>query len=564
VIGCRGIDVFGPISFIMDGKGNDLMKKPRTVHPLLLALFPTLFLYSHNMVEYSFDVVFVPLVVIVVLTLVLWGLLGVILHNAAKSGLVVSLFLLLFFTYGHVYEMVWYFFAVRPFTFGAENVLLPAFALLLAAGTFLIFRAGRDFSRLTRFANFMSVILLAVTAITIITSYLTAEPAREQDRRAEQREIAARNSVAATQPDIYYIILDAFARADILAEIYNYPNSALYNYLDQRGFYIAHRTGANYCQTMLSLSSTLNYKYLDAATDGFISDSNDRRPLKRMVYNNRAMKFLREHGYTIMAFASGSAPTEFRNADVFIEPVGKLWFLDEFQSGLLNTTPLPHLVPRMDRIPFMGEEFSHPQADARREMVRRTYDLLPKIPQRKSPKFVFVHVVMPHPPFLFGPNGEERNPRGVFHLADGNALIGRYIRNREDYIGLYRNQLMFIEKKTIAALEGILANSAQPPIIVLQSDHGPGAYLNWENSDSTNMRERLGILNAYYLPGSGDTLLWETITPVNTFRVIFNHYFDANLEILKDENYFSLWSKPYWFMPVGQAVKQDRPSAPQR
>ena len=51
--------------------------------------------------------------------------------------------------------------------------------------------------------------------------------------------------------------------------------------------------------------------------------------------------------------------------------------------------------------------------------------------------------------------------------------------------------------------------------------------------------ERMGILNAYYLPKGGNKTLYKTITPVNSFRKIFNHYFKTDYKILDDVSYFS-------------------------
>jgi hypothetical protein len=42
------------------------------------------------------------------------------------------------------------------------------------------------------------------------------------------------------------------------------------------------------------------------------------------------------------------------------------------------------------------------------------------------------------------------------------------------------------------------------------------------------------ILNAYFLPGEGAAGLYPSITPVNTFRLIFDVYFGADLELLED------------------------------
>lgn len=533
------------------------MKTGKPVHPLLLALFPTLFLYSHNMNDYPLSVVVVPLLATIVFMLLCWLALRLILRHAVKAALGVSLLLLLFFSYGHLYDLLWYPFAVRPFTFGAEYVLLPLCGLVFLVGMVLLRRTHRDLSLLTRWANYAAVLLLVVPVISIALTGLTAGKDMPTGEDSGDEVSSAVPAPLADPPDIYYLILDGFAREDILAELYDYPHSALPAALEQRGFFVARRAGANYCQTALSLASSLNYKYLDPAEDGYEPNSTDRAPLTHMIANNRVMKYLQARGYTTVACATGYDPTALRNADVFLEPVGKVWFLDEFQSGLLQTTPVPHLVPEMDCLPFIGGGLSHPQANSRRKMIRRIFEMLGEMPARKSPKFVFAHLITPHPPFLFGPRGEELNPEGVFDLSDGNAFFSRYGKSRRDYLTGYRNQLMYIEQLVIAMVDAILANSTRPPIIILQADHGPGAYLDWNSSTRSNIRERLGILNACYFPDGGDTLLYDTITPVNTFRSVFRHYFGEDLELLPDESYFSLWNNPYWFVPVGNQVRGD-------
>ena len=46
------------------------------------------------------------------------------------------------------------------------------------------------------------------------------------------------------------------------------------------------------------------------------------------------------------------------------------------------------------------------------------------------------------------------------------------------------------------------------------------------------------ILNAYYLPGyDGD--LYATISPVNSFRLVFNSYFGGEYDMLEDVSYYS-------------------------
>jgi hypothetical protein len=55
------------------------------------------------------------------------------------------------------------------------------------------------------------------------------------------------------------------------------------------------------------------------------------------------------------------------------------------------------------------------------------------------------------------------------------------------------------------------------------------------------VQEKFGILNAYYLPGvdPASAGLNDRISPVNSFRIVFNAYFGADLPLLPDQTYLS-------------------------
>jgi len=86
-------------------------------------------------------------------------------------------------------------------------------------------------------------------------------------------------------------------------------------------------------------------------------------------------------------------------------------------------------------------------------------------------------------------------------------------------------------------IQSILKNSSIPPIIIIQGDHGPSHF-----DEAT----RMGNLNAYYFPNA-QPALYSSITPVNTFRLLFNTYFGTEFNLLKDTSYYSEYPYAYRF-----------------
>jgi len=98
-------------------------------------------------------------------------------------------------------------------------------------------------------------------------------------------------------------------------------------------------------------------------------------------------------------------------------------------------------------------------------------------------------------------------------------------------------------------------NSSNPPIIILQGDHGPAFYTT-SKIETTCLSERTSILNAYYLPNLHINPLYEHITPVNSFRVIFNAYFSTHFELQDDLIFYNGNSKGFTFTDITKESKQ--------
>ena len=514
-----------------------MMKKAIIIHPLLFAVYPILFLYSHNLGEAAFQDTLIPFAITVGFTMSAWVVLGLVLKNWKKSGIIVSLFLVLFFSYGYF----------RTPLKCKELVLLMSsvWILLFIFGSFYTAKSKKDFTTATMVLNVVACILIVLPMINIAIYLFGNSGKFGHNNNSMVLQTDLQSTIKEqSYPDIYFIILDAYAREDILREIYDYDNSEFLNFLRQKGFYIADRSFSNYCQTGLSIGSCFNLSYLDWLVKQIGQDCKDREPLEEIIKNSFVITYLRKHGYKIVAFSSDRFEVDLDNADVYLKPEKSV---NLFDNAVMNMTPLPDI---------MVARKKYNEFDKFRQKILFTLDNLGKVAGTfQSPKFVFAHVEIPHPPFVFGPNGEPRNTEIRLYDHDGSDLIRPGRLSLEEYRRYYIDQIIFINGRMQKVINEILDSSKRPPIIMILGDHGPRSMTDWENMEKTNVHECMSNLNAYYLPENGDKLLYPEITMVNSFRVILHHYFGESCALLPDKSYFSNDLYPYKFYDVTEKVQ---------
>lgn len=333
------------------------------------------------------------------------------------------------------------------------------------------------------------------------------------------REIHLQNR---SSPDIYVIILDGYARQDVLQDMYGHDNSEFIGWLEKRGFYVANNSHSNYTQTVYTMASFWNFDYLQP----WDSSNDYARYLFRPIQNNRVFHSLDEIGYTTVSFEGTTSFTQIRNADVYLS---NFLPLNKFETLLLVDSPLEPLSNIFD----LGLPLQTYQIHRQRLLYQ--FDMLKEIPTSiRGTKIVYTHILAPHPPFVFYQNGDIREPEFPFTLMEGSAFTG----GQEEYWNGYREQVRFVNREIVKVIDAILAKSETPPVIVLMGDHGPASMFNWDVDAPACLWERTSNLYAILLPGhQNDDTVYPSITPVNTFRVIFNTYFGTDLPILDDNTY---------------------------
>jgi hypothetical protein len=265
-------------------------------------------------------------------------------------------------------------------------------------------------------------------------------------------------------------------------------------------------------------------------------------PIWLVIRDNRVMKFLDSIGYTTIAFSTGYFYSENLNSDLYLMPPSHL--LTNYEILIGETSML--------RIPFdlMGKEIPYMGYFTHRQRILYQFEQLPEIAKMKDPTFTFVHIIAPHPPFIFGANGEALTPNQPFQMGDATDFTG----TAEEYTYSYINQLTFINRLVEDTINGILKNSDSTPIIVLQSDHGPRLYLDYESMSDSCIKESSSNFEAFLIPDGKSQVWYPEITPANIFRVVFDSYFDTKLGLLDDKVFFIKWPDLFSFEDITDKI----------
>jgi hypothetical protein len=509
-------------------------------HPFLFAFYSVAGIYSQNASQVPFDWALRPLLISFLIAFVVYTTLLFKFRDAEYAGWGTTLFIIWLFS-GHAYL-----FLLEQSSFW-RSPFGGVFAIALFSSVLLLFASrwlwGKITSRgtITVFLNVVSLTLV-LFSVWIVGSTLFRSNSQVQmiKDHVTQFEIPAAETNGIS-PDIYFIILDGYGRDDILRDLYGFDNSEFASFLRDSGFYIADQSSPNYPQTELSISSSMNLQYLDGFVEGF-GDTSDRSPLRELMQHTVLRRFLKDHGYTFVALPSAALFAQITDADAYYNTISG--GVNEFEGLVLSSTIAGVFAESW------GVELPVQSYGLHKRYILSALETLQTVPEIPGPKFVFAHILSPHPPFIFDREGNFVIPDRPYSTWDASLFPG----TTEEYIKGYTDQMVFINSEMMRVITNILEKSASPPIIIIMGDHGPGAYYDTLRLNESCLAERFSILNAYYFPDGNYELLYPSITPVNSFRVVLNQYFGADMDLLEDKNYFAGWLSPYQFTDVSDKI----------
>lgn len=492
--------------------------KLQYIHPFLFAIAPALFLWQLNLEEVTTLEAVQAMVFLIIFAGIVFGLNQLLYRNSQKAAILTSVFLFIVLVYRYIFY--------NPFL---EELMRNRYSLLISFVVIAILgyalkKTHKDLTTSTYIFTVISGMFVLMSVFQLSTGlwerYTYKAPISDESAFLKTNEKIEEEELR----DIYYIILDEYMAPDVIRDIFGYDEiDEMTNWLEEQGFFVAKSSKSNYEETVSSLPSMLNMRYL---SEEELINLNTR---VQMTLNHRIKDVLKNQGYTYIHM--GTDWFDFYN--YYADENIYFGYFRPYQMMLVDNSILSPLERRWENwvgaliekagFWYLDKNFVH------WKRVQFKFEELAKIPERKEPTFVFAHFNLPHGPMVFD--------------AEGN-YVTREEMEKQSPSERYLNHIVYANKQIKILIEKILENSQIEPIIIIQGDHGVKSFtLDPDITKQLPLTPKevrflpLRILNTYYFPDGGDKLLYNSISPVNSFRVLINYYLNGDYELLDDMSY---------------------------
>jgi hypothetical protein len=419
----------------------------------------------------------------------------------------------------------------------SNSVLFPLWVAATVGVIWWLVRRPTLLDRAERFLTLTSGMLLAWLVLSIgLAQYRSARVIRESAvvRRVTEPIRTRPEAKVGPKRDIYLIILDEYANAEVTGRLFGFDNHVFLDSLRQLGFVVP-AVHSNYCHTFLSVPSMINASHIVGLSGELGRKSVDRTVTDYLVRHNRTVPFFKSQGYQYALFPTlgWEATRHDQRADIEfhtrqeIDPARGV-----LRSGLRDVLTKTSLLKFID----WGT------GRLNRDYLTRTLTGIAQIPKAPGPVFTFAHVMSPHDPYVF-----DRNC-GPAHQEAGGS------RKQRD-AAAYVEQIQCLNRKVLDLVTTVLRTSELPPVILLQGDHGSKTLLPYKDRTPDHItlaagKERLGAFGAYYLPDHGSEVFGDSVTIVNVMGNVLRFYLGADLPREPDDMYLSVHRAPFAFKQV--------------
>ena len=500
-----------------------MVQKPRQmkfgyVAAVLLSIYPVMQPFMRNIEVLNWNQTLIPLSIILIFSTLLYLVFSIKIKNFYTKAIIVPVITIVVFLYNALHV-----FLISQPNFlnliGRHRLLIPVLLIMISCFVYWVSYSGFKSKK----ALLVFLIVLNVLPFSNVF-YVKSGVLKTQIKDYPLQNLSSRNE---NLPDVFFIILDMYPSNLVLDKYFGFDNKEFTNKLESLGFNVFPNSKSNYSRTSLSLASILNMEYIHRESDT-VSNELTVANLNYILENGKVQNYFKKKGYNFYWFEGGylGGKKEYASNEIFIPVPSTLYSRQEsvdndFLMYFINNSILS---PFSERIKIISVEIF-------RKRINNILLNLPVLAENKDYKFVFAHIMAPHPPFIFGENGEK-----IY-----------YSESSMDKKATFINQLKYINKRMIDVLEKIVkTNNGRDKIIAIQGDHGTREILpnNIYSSRQNWVEEAFGNLNVIYFSDTNKNKKVKYYSPVNTFRFIFNEQFNENFKLLDDKEYYSDFTFP--------------------
>ncbi len=493
------------------------------IHCFLLPVFFVLHNYNQYYGLVSFPVVIKILVQILIYSSIFFFLLLLVVRNTNKCLQITTLLEIIILFFGVIQD----FFRVDlHFQFISRYfVLLPLIFISVIILIRLILKK-KDFKKSNLYQNIVLIVFIVFEGVMLFDfnrAFFLPKNLLTKNASIGTDSLP----IPASRPDVYYLVFDSYPGTKFLKEYMDYDNTSFNDSLTRKGFYVIKSPKSNYNRTIFSIASTLNFDYLKDIHNNTSVSPKTYNMAKLTIEDAIVPKIFKHYGYT------------FHNLSVFdIDnslSMRKETFLVLPEKNMLMYNTLPerlradllwHLLVGKNAIPAIQKLFAKNEREfATQEREKRSYnntviDSLLKIPLQKTgkPKFIYAHLYLPHPPFFYDESGKEN---------DFNYVLTEESQKNKP---LFLSYLKYTNKTILEIINSIILNSEGNAVVILQSDHGYRDFEGALNFPETFFKN----YSAFYFPDKNYSAIYDTISNINNFPVLFNKYFNTKISLQTD------------------------------
>ena len=482
--------------FVLKKYDLKYIREELIIHPLNIIL---IFFISTSSIIFEADLTInfhetaIPFFIISASGIAIYFLIRWIIKDRIKSAILLTAILFITLFFRDIYELLAYSGVtklVSDYLIFVSELFFAIIIVVLILTPIIIwlYKSKRKLLKLNSYLNLLTTIFLLIEIIGLGFIEVTkVELKNKIDIKEPLDEITSK-------PDVYFIILDGYTGFSGLQKYWNFNNNDLKKFLNNSGFFIAENGKTIYNVTNYSIASTLNMSELNFKADNLYAKS-CYLSLANIIKKNIVVEFFNEVGYDFINLS-------FHDIYDTMKFYQDIYFL---KSGNIyqSRTIYGHLYEIQNEI---NADMAYINLDIfkRLKTMRST--------SNEKPKFIYAHIMMPHPPYYFDAEGNKNNSK---------------VANDPKNKGNYLEQLKYTNHLLVETLKSILNPNGNPPIIVVQGDHGFRRFKEQNKKDV-----EFSVLSCYYFPGKDYSLLTDSMKTINTFPLILNKYFNQEFQLL--------------------------------